>query len=223
LLGECSLVVSDGLVELAGAVYVEATASLMLGDEVISAKGYAREALEQKGMAPAQITGSSSSYCRKYALNGLFALDDTKDDDSTNKHGGGSTTARRVEPKSVKISPEQTIKINNLAGQCGLTDDNVQKAKDFAKNDNTKYDDAEKFIKKLEALKLEHESKVKKTPKELLIDEVIMVAMDNWKDEEDYCVSNIIMLAKKNSMSQMTVKELEDMKEKIASGKLLPF
>ena len=50
-------------------------------------KGEAEHAETKKGMDQAQITGSASSYARKYALNGLFAIDDTKDPDATNKHG----------------------------------------------------------------------------------------------------------------------------------------
>jgi hypothetical protein len=57
------------------------------GDDAVSTSGFAREAETKKGMDDAQITGSASSYARKYALNGLFAIDDTKDPDATNDHG----------------------------------------------------------------------------------------------------------------------------------------
>ena len=53
----------------------------------IAVSAYAREDIEKKGMDLAQVTGSVSSYSRKYALNGLFCIDDTKDSDSTNQHG----------------------------------------------------------------------------------------------------------------------------------------
>ena len=68
--------------------YIEATATLIDCEtgETISAKAYAREDLTKKGMDVAQITGSVSSYARKYALNGLLAIDDTKDSDATNTH-----------------------------------------------------------------------------------------------------------------------------------------
>ena len=59
-------------------------------EEVITAQSFAREAESKKGMDEAQITGSASSYARKYALNALFAIDDTKDPDATNKHGKDS-------------------------------------------------------------------------------------------------------------------------------------
>jgi len=67
--------------------YVRATATLSEGGEDISAVAYAREAETKKGMDEAQISGSSSSYARKYALNGLFAIEDGKDPDATETHG----------------------------------------------------------------------------------------------------------------------------------------
>lgn len=67
--------------------YIKATATLLYNDEKISACGYAREEDTKKGMDLSQLTGSTSSYARKYALNGLFLIDDTKDSDTTNNHG----------------------------------------------------------------------------------------------------------------------------------------
>lgn len=98
---DCSLVINDEIVEFEGRVYVKANASLADSDseEVITAQAFAREAFNKKGMDEAQITGSASSYARKYALNGLFAIDDTKDADATNTHGKDSpnkTTAQVV-------------------------------------------------------------------------------------------------------------------------------
>ena len=91
----CSLVIDDNLESCGGRVYIKATASLADNDsdEVISTSGFAREAENKKGMDDAQITGSASSYARKYALNGLFAIDDTKDPDATNTHGKGSSSS----------------------------------------------------------------------------------------------------------------------------------
>ncbi len=74
--------ISDDIVYLGDRYYVKATASVIGEKGTVTASGYAREPLEQKGMNAAQITGSASSYARKYALNGLFAIDDTKDADS---------------------------------------------------------------------------------------------------------------------------------------------
>lgn len=87
LLGDATLTISDEVVNIGSHNYVKATATLKNGDETESTTAYAREALEQKGMNDSQLTGSTSSYARKYALNGLFCIDDTKDSDSTNKHG----------------------------------------------------------------------------------------------------------------------------------------
>lgn len=74
---------SDEVVQIGERFYVQATATVMDGTKVVEKSvSYAREAVTKKGMDEAQITGSSSSYARKYALNGLFAIDDTKDSDS---------------------------------------------------------------------------------------------------------------------------------------------
>ena len=85
----CTLVISDDIVGVEGRVYVKATAVLAEAesDYSIQVQGFAREAEMRKGMDDSQITGSASSYARKYALNGLFAIDDTKDADATNDHG----------------------------------------------------------------------------------------------------------------------------------------
>lgn len=69
-------------------VYIEATAMLINKEgQTISVKGIAREEATKKGMDASQITGATSSYARKYALNGLFCIDDNKDADATNTHG----------------------------------------------------------------------------------------------------------------------------------------
>ena len=83
LLGDCTLTLSDEMVEVGGRVYVKATANFWenAGKSII-VYGWAREAEDKKGMDAAQITGAASSYARKYALNGLFCIDDTKDADS---------------------------------------------------------------------------------------------------------------------------------------------
>jgi hypothetical protein len=86
---QTALLISDEVVQVADRVYVKATA--MLIDETneelpIKVYGWAREEEVKKGMDASQITGSASSYARKIALNGLFAIDDNKDADSTNEH-----------------------------------------------------------------------------------------------------------------------------------------
>lgn len=80
----------DETVESEGRKYVKATITLVnieKPDEQIQVSALAREEETKKGMDGSQITGASSSYARKYALNGMFMIDDTKDSDSTNTHG----------------------------------------------------------------------------------------------------------------------------------------
>lgn len=86
LLGELVLTVRDDIVEVGGRVYVKATATITDGTNKIENTAFAREAESKKGMDESQITGASSSYARKYALNGLLCIDDTKDADATNTH-----------------------------------------------------------------------------------------------------------------------------------------
>ncbi|EGT3800880.1 ERF family protein [Clostridioides difficile] len=83
------VILDDNIVQIGNRFYVEATATLIDAEtgEKVSTKALAREDETKKGMDLAQVTGSVSSYARKYALNGLFCIDDTKDSDATNKHG----------------------------------------------------------------------------------------------------------------------------------------
>ena len=75
---------SDELVQIGERYYIKATAILTDGNETIENTAYAREEENKKGMDGSQITGASSSYARKYALNGLFLIDDVKESDTTN-------------------------------------------------------------------------------------------------------------------------------------------
>lgn len=86
LLDGCVVTISDNIREVGGRVYVEAEATISDGTNQINVCAYAREPEDRKGMDASQITGSASSYARKYALNGLFLIDDTKDADATNDH-----------------------------------------------------------------------------------------------------------------------------------------
>lgn len=74
-----AVLLSDEIVQMGSRWYVKATATLKTETESVSVTAYAREAETRKGMDESQITGSASSYARKYALNGLFGIDDTKD------------------------------------------------------------------------------------------------------------------------------------------------
>jgi hypothetical protein len=85
---ECTLTIEDEVKEVGGIVFIEATAAIQKDMEGRAVTAQAGIDINRKGMDVAQSFGSSSSYARKYALNGLFLIDDTKDPDSTNDHGG---------------------------------------------------------------------------------------------------------------------------------------
>lgn len=95
-----TLTISDEVVSTGVLTYVNATASISDGKETVSVSAQAGIDPNRKGMDIAQSFGSSSSYARKYALNGLFLIDDTKDADATNTHGKSSQTKKAV-PKTV--------------------------------------------------------------------------------------------------------------------------
>ena len=94
------MTLTDELVEIAGRFYVKATATIFDAEtdnivtNSICTESFAREEESKKGMDGSQITGGASSYARKYALNGLFLIDDTKDADATNK--GQETASEKV-------------------------------------------------------------------------------------------------------------------------------
>lgn len=103
---ECLLTLSDQMISVGERVYVCATATISHGEESVTVSGWAREAETQKGMSDSQITGSASSYARKYALNGLLAIDDTKDDDATNNHGKKIPNTSVDYPEVPEITPD---------------------------------------------------------------------------------------------------------------------
>jgi len=111
-----SLILSDEIVNLGNRFYVKATATITNNTETYFAVGYAREEETKKGMDGSQVTGSSSSYARKYALNGLFALDDTKDSDATNTHG------KEQAKQSVSISASELGEVKRLLDECQTMD-----------------------------------------------------------------------------------------------------
>lgn len=99
-----SLKLDDSVFLIGNRFYIESTATLLdnESDEKIEAQAFARETESKKGMDDAQLTGATSSYARKYALNGLFLLDDTKDADSEEF----KTTAEKKAKTEVKVTEE---------------------------------------------------------------------------------------------------------------------
>lgn len=95
LLDDTVLILSDEIVLIGDRFYVKATAKLTDGKDEITNTAYAREAESKKGMDTSQITGATSSYARKYALNGLLGIDDVKDADTQDN-------TQEEEPKTKK-------------------------------------------------------------------------------------------------------------------------
>lgn len=100
------LTITDEPVEVGGRIYIKATATVTDGSETAAVSGYAREAETKKGMDESQITGTASSYARKYALNGLFLIDDTKDADATNDHQKPKAAQKPKQAPKPKAAPQ---------------------------------------------------------------------------------------------------------------------
>lgn len=147
----CTLTISDEIVVVADRVYVKATATLSDGKDNVSTSAFAREEADKKAMDAAQITGAASSYARKYALNGLFCIDDTKDPDSTNK--GEQETKPTATPKTIsKPVAKPTAKPTAKTAAKPETKPNeleqAKKALDLCK-DNKSIDEVVKTFKNL--------------------------------------------------------------------------
>lgn len=93
----CLLTITDELVNIGERYYIKATATIKDETSSMTVSGFAREEETKKGMDASQITGACSSYARKYALNGLFLIDDNKDSDATNKHGKDEPEIKKAE------------------------------------------------------------------------------------------------------------------------------
>ena len=100
-----TLILSDSMKEVGNRIYVEATVRLIdiETQEFIFNTAYAREEESKKGMDGSQVTGAASSYARKYALNGLFCIDDNKDSDKTNVADNDTEEEPKAKPKKVEI------------------------------------------------------------------------------------------------------------------------
>lgn len=109
------LTISDDIIEVGGRVYIKATATFTHGEFTISNSAAAREAETKKGMDDSQITGTASSYARKYALNGLFLIDDTKDAD-TDEH-------RRQTSAQAATKPATPVDFDWLKERLDMVDD----------------------------------------------------------------------------------------------------
>jgi hypothetical protein len=127
----CYLTISDEMIQLGDRYYVKATVTLSKDADSISTTAYAREEESKKGMDSSQITGATSSYARKYALNGLFCIDDTKDADFTNTHG------EEEQPKQKTVKAPAKAEIESDMKQAKEAIDKCKNAKDLLEVWNT--------------------------------------------------------------------------------------
>ena len=112
-----ALTLNDEIILIGDRYYVKATATLYDGEQSLSATAYAREGDQQKGMSESQLTGATSSYARKYALNGLFSIDDTKDADATNDHAKAlSTVSEKQIKRLIAIAIKKGYNAEQLSG-----------------------------------------------------------------------------------------------------------
>lgn len=121
LLGDNTLTLNDEVVQIGDRIYVKATAVFRDGATETRVSAFAREAESKKGMDESQVTGTASSYARKYALNGLFLIDDTKDADTDEfvktTERTRAKTLKRTEPEEPMMTPLQKSKIQRLTDE----------------------------------------------------------------------------------------------------------
>lgn len=117
---KCTLTISDEIVAVGDRIYVKANATLWDAEkiDVMAVSAYAREAETKKGMDDSQVTGTASSYARKYALNGLFLLDDTKDPDTDEYQRTVGEQARGKAAENVPQKP--TEKVTEYASEAAI-------------------------------------------------------------------------------------------------------
>tara|TARA_R110002124_G_C8917020_1_gene510944 strand:+ start:311 stop:982 length:672 start_codon:yes stop_codon:yes gene_type:complete len=110
---ELILIIQDSIEQVGDRFYIKAKATIKDGDKEIFAVAYAREALTKKGMDESQVTGAASSYARKYALNGLLCIDDTKDADSKDNSKEGDTKEKSHVKKISNVMDDESKEILN--------------------------------------------------------------------------------------------------------------
>lgn len=144
---DLAITISDKVVNIGDRYYVKATAKVISTTETYWVDAYAREDLSKKGMDVAQVTGAASSYARKYALNGLFAIDDTKDADATNDHQSKAVPPEKamtqtqlteitkiLNDKGIKGREDKIIIMQSIAGDEPLNTSAVERLKKEIQN-----------------------------------------------------------------------------------------
>src|SRR5690554_1198613 len=145
-----TLTISDEPVLIGDRFYIKATAQISDGKETFEVTAYAREAVGKKGMDEAQVTGASSSYARKYALNGLFLIDDTKDADTNEFQEQTTSNITELNNQIITLFAKALEKVgdrNKLYKQLGL---NKTKMTELTKSDDI--ETKRKVIEQLEGI-----------------------------------------------------------------------
>ncbi len=154
-----TLIINDEIQETGTRIYVKAICTFVVGDEKIQTTAFAREEESKKGMDGSQVTGASSSYARKYALNGLFLIDDTKDAD---------TDEFKEQSKSKQeLTKEQINILYSMASEKGFTQKDIQSviSKSFNKRSVTELSQTE-YNEILDRMEKSASKKGKKDPEQ---------------------------------------------------------
>ena len=120
----CYMVITDDIFSVGDRVYVQAVATITDAEsgETIQNTAFAREAEKKTGMDDSQITGTASSYARKYALNGLFLIDDNKDADTDENHiERKARSEHKAQQDDPKVGAKQIEQMTELAGEKGVS------------------------------------------------------------------------------------------------------
>lgn len=128
--------ISDNIILIGERYYIESTVKFIDAEngEIIEVKSMAREEENKKGMDSSQLTGSTSSYARKYALNGMFAIDDTKDSDATNTHNKTESKPKQnvsnnnTQSNEKKLSEAQCKRLYSIAYSKNVKSEQVKEA-----------------------------------------------------------------------------------------------
>ena len=171
-------ILTDEMIEVSGRIYVKAIATIMdcETDEMISTTAYAREADAKKGMDEAQVTGATSSYARKYALNALFLLDDTKDVDSEEYQAQSKAEKPAQAKPQAQTAPaghskdDIKAKYQELIAYCKENGYDIKDvAKKFGLNAKSTYEEFDTALRKLfySTAKKEASEKVSEYPEEV--------------------------------------------------------
>ena len=197
---ELLLNLKDEIVEVGGRIYVKAIATLcdVHSDLKIEVQAFAREAEVKKGMDDSQITGSASSYARKYALNGLYLIDDTKDADSNEQkkvideknnnnqsRGRNSQEPMQHQPTQEELQREATKRINSLYDEMIKLDPKMtpeiinQKLKE-----QLKVNDLKKVNPGLIIKTLENGVKTKRQARKNVVQENVKKDEGKWYDKQ---------------------------------------